>query len=57
MLCVCCVCVCVFVQGVASAALQEAYDDLALRFDNLEVQHAKQQLQLVRTCDVTGPRS
>lgn len=36
------------VQGVASAALQEAYDDLALRFNSLEVEHAKQQMQLVR---------
>lgn len=35
-------------QGVAPEALQEAYDDLALRCNSLEVQNAKQQLELVR---------
>jgi hypothetical protein len=34
-------------QGVASAALQEAYDDLAVRFNGLELENAKQQMQLV----------
>jgi hypothetical protein len=35
-------------QTVASAALQEAYDDLAVRFNQLELENAKQQMQLVR---------
>jgi hypothetical protein len=34
-------------QTVASAALQEAYDDLAVRFNQLEIENAKQQMQLV----------
>lgn len=36
-------------QNVASAALQEAYDDLAVRFNQLELENAKQQMQLVST--------
>jgi kinesin family protein 4/21/27 len=35
-------------QSVASEALQEAYDDLAVRCNALEVQNAKQQMELVR---------
>lgn len=34
-------------QGAASEALQEAYDDLAVRCNALEVENAKQDLQLV----------
>lgn len=34
-------------QTVASAALQEAYDDLAVRFNQLELENAKQHMQLV----------
>lgn len=34
-------------QSVASEALQEAYDDLAVRCNALEVQNAKQQMELV----------
>lgn len=39
-------------QTVASAALQEAYDDLAVRFNQLELENAKQHMQLVgpETC-------
>jgi hypothetical protein len=33
---------------VASEALQQAYDDLALRYGALEVDNAKQQIELVR---------
>lgn len=37
-------------QGVASEALQEAYDDLAVRCNALEVENAKQNMELVKSC-------